>query len=103
LYLPVELLDKHGVLSRVPDEVLRNAALAAVCRDLAMVAREHYAQADAFMKKCPASAMRPARIMRCYYKALFDQLVTLDWRDPLARVSLPKWKKIGLMLKGFFG
>ncbi len=103
LYLPRELLDKHGIASRDPNEVLRTPSLSAACRDLATQTREHYAQADAFMNKCPASAMRPARIMRMYYGAIFSRLVTLDWRDPFVRVTLPKWKKIGLILKGFFG
>jgi phytoene synthase len=102
LYLPRELLEKHGIISRAPNEVLRAPQLAAVCRDLALQAQNHYKQADAFMKKCPASAMRPARIMRAYYRAIFDRLVALDWRNPTERVTLPKWRKIGLILKGFF-
>ena len=103
VYLPRELLDKHGINTRNPAEILHSPKLIAVCRDLAMVAKEHYAQADAFMKKCIPSAMRPARIMRAYYGAIFDRLVELDWRDISMRVTLPKWKKIGLMLKGLFG
>lgn len=103
LYLPRELLEKHGITSRFPIEVLHAAELPAVCRDLAAQAQGHYVQADVFMNKCPAFAMRPARIMRTYYKAIFDRLVVLDWRDPSVRVSLTKWKKIGLILKGFFG
>jgi phytoene synthase len=86
----------------VPNEVLRAPQLAAVCRDLALQAQNHYKQADAFMKKCPASTMRPARIMRAYYGAIFDRLVALDWRDPAERVTLSKGRKIGLILKGFF-
>ncbi|MDR3423760.1 MAG: presqualene diphosphate synthase HpnD [Alphaproteobacteria bacterium] len=103
LYLPRELLEKHGIETRYPNDLLLDPKLPAVCRDLALKAREHYAQADACIKKCPAEAMRPARIMRDYYKAIFDRLLERDWRDPLTRVTLPKWKKIWLILKGFFG
>ena len=103
LYLPRELLDKHGIASRLPAEVIHHPHLSAVCRDLAATAREHYAQADAFMQKGVPSAMRPARIMRSYYGAIFDQLVKKDWQDISTRVTLPKGKKIWLMLKGFFG
>ena len=102
LYLPCELLDKHKITSHTPAEVLRSPQLPAICRDLAVTAKEHYTQADAFMKKCIPAAMRPARIMRAYYGEIFTQLVKLDWQDPFTRVTLPKWKKIGLMLKGFF-
>jgi len=96
------LLEKHGIASRDPQAVLREKNLAAVCRDLAVTARDHYTQTDAYMKKCKASAMRPARIMRTYYGAIFDRLAQLGWQDVTTRVTLPKWKKIGLMLKGYF-
>ncbi|MGB9152795.1 MAG: presqualene diphosphate synthase HpnD [Alphaproteobacteria bacterium] len=102
-YLPSELLDKHGIASRNPHEILRSPNLAAVCRDLASQAKDQYQWADERMKKCKPAAMRPARIMRAYYGAIFDRLVQQDWRDPFKRVTLPKWQKIGLMLKGFFG
>jgi phytoene synthase len=102
LYLPRELLEKYGVTSRDPAAVLRNAALPGICRELAKVAAQHYANADTFMRKCSTSAMRPARIMGIYYRAIFNQLVAQDWRDLSARVSLPKWQKIVLLLKGFF-
>jgi phytoene synthase len=102
LYLPRELLEKHALASREPDDVLKAPQLAAVCRDLAEEARRHYAEADAFMKKCPSSAMRPARIMRNYYKAIFDRLIDEDWRNPCLRVRLTGWKKAGLILKGLF-
>jgi len=102
LYLPSELLDKHGVTARNPNEVLRNSNLSAVCRDLAAQASDQYVWADECMKKCIPAAMRPARIMRSYYRAIFDRLVQQGWRDPFQRVTLPKWKKISLMLKGLF-
>jgi phytoene/squalene synthetase len=95
-------LDKHGIKSRVPLDVVRDENLPKVCRDLAAQTREHYNQADAFMNKCNKNAMRPARIMRFYYSAVFDQLVKKDWRDPMNRVSLPKWRKFYLMFKGLF-
>lgn len=102
LYLPSELLDKHGITERNPDEVLRHHKLYAVCRDLAGQAKDQYEWADECMKKCNAAAMRPARVMRSYYYAIFQRLVQQGWHHPLRRVTLPKWKKIALMLKGFF-
>jgi presqualene diphosphate synthase len=102
LYLPRELLEKHGITSRDPNEVITLPQLSAVCRDLATMTRKHYAEADSFMKKCPAFAMRPARIMRNYYGALFNRLLEEDWRNPTKRVTLSKWRKIFLVLKGYF-
>ena len=99
LYLPEELLAQNGIASRKPDEVLRDANLPAVCRALAARAKAHFDAADHTMMLCKASAMRPARIMRGYYGAIFDRLVESDWRDPRARVSLPKWQKFWLVLR----
>ncbi len=100
LYLPCDLLDKHSIVLRSPNDVLRDAKLPAVCRDIALMARAHYAKADEFMAQCVPAAMRPAKIMRLYYGAIFNRLVVLDWQNPGQRVTLPKWKKLFLCLKG---
>lgn len=101
LYLPRELLEKHSIATKVPNEILKAPQLSAVCRDLAEVARDHYKQADALMAGRPRKVLRPALIMRTYYGAIFDLLIKEDWRDFTHRVSLPKWKKILLLFKGF--
>ena len=103
LYLPSELLAKHGVLSRQPPEVLRDPALPAVCRELAATAQAHFDAADTAMAQCDPTAMRPARVMRAYYGAIFEVLTLRDWRDPAHRVSLPKWRKAVFMLQHMLG
>ena len=103
LYLPEELLAKHHIASRDPDKVLRDPSLNLVCRDLAVMAGKHFAEADAAMRLCSRTAMRPPRIMRVYYGAIYERLLKNDWRDPFKRVSLPRWKKFGLLLKGSIG
>ena len=103
LYLPEELLAKHRAASRDPLALLKDAALRPVCRDLAAFAREHFRQADMAMAAALPAAMRPARIMRAYYGAILDRLVTKDWRDPTARVSLPRWQKLWLALRHMVG
>ena len=102
LYLPDELLAKHGIVSRKPSEVLRDPKLPEACRELASLARDHFEAADEAMKNGKPSAMRPARIMRAYYGAIFDRLTALDWKDPLLRVRLPAWQKVWLTVKSFF-
>jgi phytoene synthase len=103
LYLPEELLTKHALSSRVPLEVLRDPRLPDACRDLAITARQHFAAADRAIRECKPAAMKPARIMRAYYGAIFDRLVASDWRNPAARVSLPTWQKFWLALKNLVG
>ena len=103
LYLPEELLTKNGIESRAPEEVLKDPNLPAVCRDLAVTVRKHFEQAGLAMKEGQWHALRPARIMRDYYEAIFIRLLKEDWKDPFKRVSLPLWQKIGLALRGLLG
>jgi phytoene synthase len=99
VYLPYELLAKHNITSHVPAKILTDSQLPALCRDLAGRAADHYTAADNAMKQCIMSAMRPAKIMRSYYGAIFKRLVESDWQDISTRISLPKWQKMFLMLR----
>jgi presqualene diphosphate synthase len=102
LYLPEEILNRHGITTREALKVLRHPQLASACRDLAQLARQHFAKADAAMRLCPPAAMRPARIMRAYYGAILSRLIAADWRNPFKRVSLSVWQKVWLALKALF-
>ena len=99
LYLPRELLDRHGIRSDEPAAVLRHPALPSVCRDLAEVAVGHFAAAEAAMTRSSRRAMRPAAVMGAFYRAMLNALVEAGWRDPAARVSLSKGRKLWLVLR----
>jgi squalene synthase HpnD len=99
LYLPRELLDRHGIRSNDPTAVLRHPSLPAVCRDLAAVALGHFDAAETAMRRSSRRAMRPAAVMGAFYRAMLDALVAADWRDPAARVSLSKGRKLWLALR----
>ena len=99
LYLPRELLDRHGIRSDDPAVVLRHPALPAVCRDLAALAIQHFDAASAAMTRSSRRAMRPAAVMGAFYRAMLDALVEAGWRDPTARVSLGKGRKLWLVLR----
>ena len=99
LYLPRELLDRHGVRTDEPQAVLRHPSLPAVCRDLAVVALGHFNAADAAMRRSSRRAMRPAALMGAFYRSMLDALIFADWRDPSARVSLSKGRKLWLVLR----
>jgi squalene synthase HpnD len=99
LYLPRELLDRHGIRSDDPVTVLRHPALPAACRDLADVALQHFDAAEAAMARASRRAMRPAALMGAFYRATLDALVAAGWRDPTARISLSKGRKLWLVLR----
>ena len=84
LYLPVELLEKHDILTRVPHLVLRDAALPLVCRELAERAESEFARARQAMAACDREAVRPARIMMTVYHRVLKRLRRGDWREVLS-------------------
>jgi presqualene diphosphate synthase len=99
LYLPREILDRHGIRDAEPLSVLRHPALPAACRDLAAIAEQHFAEAERAMAHCSRRAMRPAAVMGAFYHAMLEALLRSEWRDPARRVSLSKGQKLWLVLR----
>jgi phytoene synthase len=99
LYLPREILDRHGIVRSEPAMVLRHPALPAACRDVADIAEGHFREAARSMARCSRRAMRPAAAMGAIYQATLAALVNSGWRDPATRVSLSKSRKFWLVLR----
>jgi len=99
LYLPKDLLQKHGIDSDQPLEVLRHASLPRVCADLAAIARRHYAEANAAMADCARKPMRPAALMGAVYRAYLDELERRGWTGFDRPVKLSKPRKLWLLLR----
>lgn len=74
LYLPHEILDRHGIRTVEPLHVLRHPALPAACRDLAAIAKRHFDAAEEAMAGCSRRTMRPAALMGAFYHAMLDAL-----------------------------
>lgn len=81
LYLPVELLEAHGIEPRDPLEVLHHPNLPAVCRALAERAEQEFEQARAAIDRGPRRTVRPAIVMMKVYHRTLRQLRRRDWQD----------------------
>jgi squalene synthase HpnD len=99
LYLPREILERHGVHNADPIAALRHPALPAACRELAAIAETHFRDSARAMAQCHRRAMRPAAVMGAVYQATLQQLLRGEWRHPAARLSLPKPLKLWLVLR----
>jgi squalene synthase HpnD len=99
LYLPREILDRHGIRWTDPLAVLQHPALPAVCREVAAIAEEHFAESMRMMARCSRRAMRPAAVMAAIYRATLAAVLRSQWRDPTARVSLSTSHKLWLVLR----
>ena len=87
LYLPRELLHAHGIFATMPSWVLAQPALPDVCRDLALIAEQHFAAAVEAIAACPRWTMRPAAVMLALNRALLQELIARGWR----RLDEPVW------------
>lgn len=81
LYLPVELLEAHGIEPRDPLQVLHHANLPAVCRALAERAEEEFSRAENAIGRCSRRTVRPAIIMMKVYHRTLGQLRRRDWQE----------------------
>lgn len=99
LYLPREILDRHGIRDAEPAAVLRHPALPAVCRDVAAIAESHFREAARAMEQCSRRAMRPAAVMAALYRATLSALQRSGWRNPTERVSVSTLLKLWLVLR----
>ena len=99
LYLPREILDRHGIRGVEPSAVLRHPALPAACRDVARIAEGHFRDAARAMEQCSRRAMRPAAVMAALYHATLSALQRSEWRDPTERVGVSTSLKLWLVLR----
>ena len=99
LYLPAELLDKHGIAERDPAVVLAHRGIAAVCSDLALQASRRFAAADAALLECDRRRLRPALLMMGVYDRLLTRLERRGWDDPARPFRLSKPDKIWAALR----
>jgi phytoene synthase len=99
LYLPREILDRHGIRGDEPATVLRHPALPATCRDVAAIAESHFRQAARAMEQCSHRAMRPAAVMAALYRATLSALQRSGWRNATERISLATSMKLWLVLR----
>jgi phytoene synthase len=99
LYLPRELLHAHGIFATTPSWVLAQPALPDVCRDLAMLAEQHYAAAAEAIAACPRWTMRPAAVMLGIYRALLQELLARGWQQLDEPIRTPAWRNLALVIR----
>jgi phytoene synthase len=76
LYLPRELLKKHGIDWQPPSAVMAQPGFVPLWRELAEIAGRHFRQTHVLLARARAD-MRPARIMLAVYERNFRRLCAL--------------------------
>lgn len=88
LYLPKELLKRHGVSGATPEAIIRHENLHRVCEELVGQAEEHFRDAREALKKVGAEHLRPAIIMMAVYHEILQRLKRRGWRQLTPKLSL---------------
>ena len=98
LYLPAELLQRHGVPAS-PATAIAHPALGAVAAEVSAVARTRFAAAAQVLGTVDRRRARPARVIFAVYNRLLARLLAVGFAAPRQRVSLGKLEKLWLALR----
>ena len=101
IYLPIELLQRHGLAELPPEELLAAAALPEVCAELGALARRRFAAAATALAPSEIRSMRPALLMRAIYETYLDRMEASGWRLSGDEVRLGRASKLWLLLRAF--
>ena len=91
LYLPRELLQRHGIFATMPSYVLAQPALPQVCNEVAEWAADWFADADDALEGRSRWRMGAATALLSGYRRLLRALVVRGWKDLDKPVRLPAW------------
>jgi presqualene diphosphate synthase len=99
LYLPRELLARHGICGTDPTRALRDPALPEVCEALAARASTRFAEAERHFGHAERRALRPALVMMHVYRRTLDRLSARGWRRLEDPVRLARPERLWLALR----
>jgi presqualene diphosphate synthase len=100
LYLPVDLLRKHGVfVDSDANAILHNTGIADICEELAAMAALKFEEASALLAQCNRGQVRPAVIMMEVYRRTFERLNGRGWRRWAEPVAVPSAEKLWIALR----
>ena len=74
VYVPQEMLDRHGIAAPTPSALLAHPRFAEVCAELAGLARGYYAESSRLLTELGWRRMRPAVLMMAVYRETLDRL-----------------------------
>jgi len=101
VYLPGDLLRRHGCDATDARSLLTQSGVAAACHELAELAETRFAAAEAVMRTCERRAVRPAVIMKNVYLDILVNLRRRGWErlsEPLPRSKFRKYSLVARSL-----
>lgn len=99
VYLPGDLLARHGIDDGDPAALLAHPALPAACAEMSDFARERFARARALLARCARRRIRPARLMLEVYERILRRLIARGWTQPAPPVRLGRAERLWIVLR----
>ncbi len=99
LYLPVDLLKRHGIDDINPVSVLASATLPAICAEIAAIADKDFNDAETLMVGLKRSQIRPVIIMKDIYKPVLHRLIKGRWKDLNKSVCLSRLRRLWIVVR----
>ena len=97
IYLPIELLAKHGLENVTPEDIVKAPGVAKVCAEIGRMARQRFAEAARNLPSSERRHMRPALLMRGVYEPYLDRIEAGGFRVDGPRVRFGKFAKLSLI------
>jgi phytoene synthase len=91
LYLPFEVMQRHGAQPRDVYAGCASASLLAALADMRTHARRHLAQAKSLHPAAP-DAVAPALLPAALIRPMLDHMERRDY-DPFKPITLPQWRR----------
>ncbi|MEL7491251.1 MAG: presqualene diphosphate synthase HpnD [Pseudomonadota bacterium] len=95
LYLPREILEKHGC-PLTPDEILSAPGLPGVACEVGEIAEAKFAAARAALQQLDWRVLRPALLMMGVYEAYLKKLKARGWDKIGEPLAISKWEKMAI-------
>ena len=100
IYLPMDMLTRHGIPTHSESAALEHPGLARVCAELAAIARGYYGEADRLLAdEIGYRRMRPAVVMMKVYRETLDLLEERGWNAIDRPVRVTQFRKVWLGLR----
>lgn len=102
LYLPADLLARHGIRADDAAGVLAHPALAAACAEIAALARARFGEAREILARIGARERKAAVLMMEAYWQTYCRLMARGFAPPRRPVALSRWEKAWIVLRRGF-
>ena len=102
LYIPKEMLEKAGISSTNPQDVLVNKNFVKARAELANVVENDYKKAQQLIALLDKSTARSVRAMEAIYHKYFDVMKNRGWEVISPKPHLSKLQKLSIAARAYF-